>query len=993
MLKNQNQVQAKEHVKMYEAGKKWLFAGIIGLTIGAGAQGVATGLALPHYPAAMKVSADDVSLPYWFGQSTDYFKHYKETPETSTVPESEQDGWLGKATGKEVDRVKSETTFTFDGLTYNSETKKFTMSLTFTSPQITTSGAGRVSYFDLAFSNSMSKKTSNTVLTAVNHNNTTTPLSSVNGVYSNSFVAGGAVGGVSKLTIDIDPVKITNSDQISGMYSSDTNTINNHVIFSSVRTLGYNDFGKLFNEQLLDQMKKNSNANIDDKKNLTNGQKTDFHNEVNNTGTDSDFVNGLNGIDNNVNNADDAAGKANAAKDGAKADVDRAAQTADNTIDGLNIPQTDKDNAKKQVEADRKAADSNIDNATTTDGVNNAKNAGIKQINGNVPSEPTGPTQADKDKAKAAIDNAADAAKKKIDGLNLPQADKDKEKQKIDDDASKAKGNIDNATDTDGLNKAQSDGEKNINSDGNKASDKSAINDEADKKKAEIDANGDIPANDKDAAKKAIDNDADNAKKNIDNAANDNDADSATTNGKKAIDDDANKAADAGKAKAAAKAAIDNAADAAKKKIDGLNLPQADKDKEKQKIDDDASKAKGNIDNATDTDGVNKAQSDGENNINTDGNKASDKSAINDEADKKKAEIDANGDIPADDKAAAKKAIDNDADNAKKNIDNASNDNDADSATTNGKKAIDDDAENAKDTDKAKADAKADIDRHAQDGKNAIDNLPNLTPDQKKAAKAAIDNDANKAKTNIDNATTPADAKKADQDGTNDIHNDVKDNVKKDIDKGADNAKAKIDNMGDLTPDQKKDAKAKIDQDANDAKKATDAATNGPDAAAAGKKGDQDVFNDAKKAAHQDIDNAVQKDKDKIDHMDNLTPDEKQKAKDRLDSDAKKAHGDLDKSDNLDDMGNAVQTGYNSLTVDVKDNQTTNDGRNLSNSTATNGPVTLANKTQVSSKKPAELPQTAMRLAQNLWSLMMAMTASLMAISAYAYKKFSRKED
>ncbi|MBS9337686.1 KxYKxGKxW signal peptide domain-containing protein [Fructobacillus parabroussonetiae] len=37
-MKDQKNFSLKEHVKMYKSGKIWLFAAVIGLTLGAGAQ-------------------------------------------------------------------------------------------------------------------------------------------------------------------------------------------------------------------------------------------------------------------------------------------------------------------------------------------------------------------------------------------------------------------------------------------------------------------------------------------------------------------------------------------------------------------------------------------------------------------------------------------------------------------------------------------------------------------------------------------------------------------------------------------------------------------------------------------------------------------------------------------------------------------------------------------------------------------------------------------
>ncbi|MBS9339235.1 hypothetical protein G6R29_06405 [Fructobacillus sp. M2-14] len=359
MLKHSTNTRVTKHYKMYKASKKWLFAGIIGLTIAGSAQGLANAISVPILPQGISASADDDgSRPYWFAQNTDYFKHYNETPDKSSVPKSTQETWGPVKTGNELDRIQKETSFTYEGLTYNKEKNTFTMKFTFNSPTLTTSGAGRTTSFDLAFSKSMSEKTSNVMFTDANHN--TQQLTAKNNVFNSSYPAGTVVGGTSTLTVDIQPVKIVQDDQVTGMFSSDTQTINNHAIYGSARTLGFPQFGNAFNNALIDQLKKNTNENIDNKQHLTPDQKKDFHDKVNGEDTNKDFVNDLNGINNDANNADNVAAKAGQAKDAAKAAIDNAANNAKKKIDGLDIPQTDKDKAKSKVDADAKNAKDDI---------------------------------------------------------------------------------------------------------------------------------------------------------------------------------------------------------------------------------------------------------------------------------------------------------------------------------------------------------------------------------------------------------------------------------------------------------------------------------------------------------------------------------------------------------------------------------------------------------------------------------------------------------
>ncbi|MBS9335844.1 DUF1542 domain-containing protein [Fructobacillus papyrifericola] len=419
----------KEHFKMYKAGKVWLFAAVIGLTLGAGAQSVSGLMTLPGFPTAIKASADDGTRPYWFGQNVDYFKHYNETPDKTTVPESTQDAWQAGKTANEIASLKSDSQFTYDSLTYDQSTGKFTMSLTFKVPTLATNGASRSSYFDLAFSQSLTSKIKSTPsFTAASGSHA--DLNFTNNVYSNSFNAGSTVGGTSKMSLVIDPVKITSSDQITGMFSSDTGTTGYHPIFSVVRTLGYNDFGNAFNTQLLNQLKINSNGKIDNLNHLNDDQKNDFHNQINNENTNNDFVNDLDNIDKKAADADSNAAGLVTAKTAAKAAVDQAATNAKAKIDGMSgLTDDQKKAAKAKIDADDAAADKNIDNATDTDGINNAQTNGINQINSDADN-----AQAKAD-AKSAIDSAATDAKNTIDNTpGLSDTDKTNAKNKVDQD-------------------------------------------------------------------------------------------------------------------------------------------------------------------------------------------------------------------------------------------------------------------------------------------------------------------------------------------------------------------------------------------------------------------------------------------------------------------------------------------------------------------------------------------------------------------------------
>ncbi|NQH57154.1 DUF1542 domain-containing protein, partial [Streptococcus suis] len=68
--------------------------------------------------------------------------------------------------------------------------------------------------------------------------------------------------------------------------------------------------------------------------------------------------------------------------------------------------------------------------------------------------------------------------------------------------------------------------------------------------------------------------------------------------------------------------------------------------------------------------------------------------------------------------------------------------------------------------DAAKQDAKNKIDEDVKAAKEAIDNNPNLSEDEKQTFKDAVDEAAQTAKGEIDKATTPAVAQTAEEAGT-----------------------------------------------------------------------------------------------------------------------------------------------------------------------------------------------------------------------------------
>ncbi|MGU7919446.1 DUF1542 domain-containing protein, partial [Streptococcus suis] len=134
----------------------------------------------------------------------------------------------------------------------------------------------------------------------------------------------------------------------------------------------------------------------------------------------------------------------------------------------------------------------------------------------------------------------------------------------------------------------------------------------------------------------------------------------------------------------------------------------------------------------------------------------------------------------------------------------------------------------------AKEDAKDKIAEEAAAAKEAIDNNPNLSEDEKKGFKDAVDTEVAKANDAIDKAKTPAEAQTAEDNGVKAIDAEelaaAKQDAKNKIAEDVKAAKDAIDKDPNLSEKEIADAKAEVAKAAEDAKKAIDAATT-PEAA------------------------------------------------------------------------------------------------------------------------------------------------------------------
>ncbi|MBG9368234.1 DUF1542 domain-containing protein, partial [Streptococcus sp. NLN64] len=608
------------------------------------------------------------------------------------------------------------------------------------------------------------------------------------------------------------------------------------------------------------------------------------------------------------------------AKPAAKQAIDDAAATKKAEIDGRDdLTKEEKDATKAKVDAEAIKAKDAVDAAKTDADVAAAKDSGVDAIKAENPSPVA------KGAAKAAIDEAAQAKKSEIDARpDLTDEEKATAKSDVDSKATDAKKAIDAATTNDGVTSAKDAGVSDINSVNPspvaKDAAKKTIDEAAQAKKSEIDARPDLTDEEKAAAKSEVDSKVTVAKKAVDDAT----TNDAVSSAKDAGVTDINSVNPSPVAKKAAKAAIDEAAQAKKDEIDGrTDLTDEEKSTAKSEVDSKATDAKKAIDLATTNAGVTSSKDAGVKDINSVNPspvaKDAAKQAIDDAAATKKAEIDGRDDLTKEEKDAAKAKVDGEATKAKNAVDAAKTDADVTAAKDSGVDAIK--AENPSPV--AKGAAKAAIDEAAQAKKSEIDARPDLTDEEKATAKSDVDSKATDAKKAIDAATTNDGVTSAKDAGVSDINSVnpspvAKDAAKKTIDEAAQAKKDEIDARTDLTDEEKSTAKSEVDSKAVQAKQAIDAATTNDGVTFAKDAGATDINSVnpspvAKNAAKKAIDDAAAAKKAEIDGRDDLTNEEKSAAKSEVDAEATKAKDAVDAAKTDADVTAAKDSGVDAI--------------------------------------------------------------------------------
>ncbi|HFI0467632.1 TPA: DUF1542 domain-containing protein, partial [Streptococcus suis] len=206
----------------------------------------------------------------------------------------------------------------------------------------------------------------------------------------------------------------------------------------------------------------------------------------------------------------------------------------------------------------------------------------------------------------------------------------------------------------------------------------------------------------------------------------------------------------------------------------------------------------------------------------------------------------------------------------------------------------------------AKQDALNKLEDDAAKAKETIAANPNLSDKEVDKALADLEKDLAKAKDAVNAATTPEKVQTAEDKGVDVIAGDVLDAAQLDalnkLEEDTKETVAAIEANPNLTADEKAAAIAKVEEKADDAKSDILTAETPEAVQAVEEKADKDLAKEELKAAADDAKKA-------IDANPNLTPEEKQVAKDALDAEVAKATGAIDAATTPADVNAATLAG------------------------------------------------------------------------------------
>ena len=608
-------------------------------------------------------------------------------------------------------------------------------------------------------------------------------------------------------------------------------------------------------------------------------------------------------------------------KTDAKNAVDEALKAKEAAIDANNdLTAEEKVKAKEDAKAKADAAKTAIDNATTNEGVDQAKNDGATSV------DSVTPTPVAKPAAKQAIDDALKAKNDAIDANNdLTDEEKAKAKEDAKAKADAAKQAIDNATTNDVVTQAKNDGAASVASVTPAAVVKTAAKQSIDEalkaKNDEIDARTDLTDEEKAAAKSEAKAKADAVKATIDNATTNAEVEQAKVTGTTEVTSVNPEAL----TKSAAKQSIDEALKAKTDEIDArTDLTDEEKTAAKGDAKTKADAAKTAIDNATTNDAVTQVKNDGAASVASVTPaavaKTEAKQAIDEALKAKSAEIDARTDLTDEEKTVAKLDAKAKADAAKATIDNAITNAEVEQAKVTGiteVKAVDPQPE-------AKTAAKQAIDDALKAKNDEIDARTDLTDEEKTAAKSEAKAKADAAKEVIDKATTNAEVDQAKSTGIAEVTSVnpgavAKTEAKQAIDEALKAKNDEIDARTDLTDEEKAAAKSEAKAKADAAKEAIDKATTNAAVDQAKTNGTLEVTSVnpeavAKTEAKQAIDDALKAKTAEIDARTDLTDEEKTAAKADAKAKADAAKSAIDKATKNAEVDQSKATGITAVT-------------------------------------------------------------------------------
>ena len=697
---------------------------------------------------------------------------------------------------------------------------------------------------------------------------------------------------VSEATTNI--MNETTNNGVAQQKTSSIDSVNAATITPTVRSNARTAIDNIASARKV-EIDKDNNATLEEK----NAAKTEIDNLVARAKADINSLNHNNEIEilkeNKVNEISQVVAHP-VKKNAAAQAIDQAAIAKKQEIDLIeDATIEEKEVAKVKVDKIVTEAKNNINQATTNSSVDDAQNEGITAINAVIPEV------VKKSDARDTIDEVARIKKAAID--QTPDAtveEKEAAIAKIDQEVTKAKEQIHQALKNENVDTAKINGTNFINAIQpeitKKIKAREAIDEVARAKKEAIDRIQDATTEEKEAAKAKVDQAVTEAKGHINEVINNSGVDETKTNGTttiNAIQPEVIK-------KSEARQAIDDAARAKKEAID--QTPDAtteEKEAAKAKVDQAVTEAKAHINEAINNSGVDEAKTNGTNTINAiqpDVLKKSEaRQAIDNEVINKKTEIDNNVDATIEEKEAAKSKVDEAAVEAKNNINHTEINQAVDQAKEDGVTTVSHIQPNIV----KKIAAKTAIDEVARIKKEAIDQTPGATTEEKEAAKSKVDEAATEARNNINRALSNNDVDQVVHNSTASINNIQPDIVKKEqakrgIDTQAKIKKAIIDQTSDATTEEKEAAKSKVDEEVTKAKHSIDQAVTNSDVDQAKDRGTVAINNIQpevvkKETAKTSIDQIALTRKNIIDQTPDATTEEKEVAKSKVDEEVTKA--------------------------------------------------------------------------------------------------------